>query len=193
MLTSIVRPDRRRAPSTHSTTIEPTIVETGCSWTCSRSVARSTSSLTSAVNIASSRTAASISSARCSAPMSGWCPNISIRSRKLVNGVRSSCLASETSRRCWALEVSSASRSLLKLVARSPTSSRRRVSIRSGSDWLSASAPAASATRVIGLATRCAMTQPNATAATTPSPPTVRSRRLSAPSESRSEVTSCPR
>ncbi len=92
--------------------------------------------------------------------------------RSVVSGVRNSCPASCTSRRCCSREAASASNIALKLVARLPSSSSRSTSILWSSRRVVVTRLAAAVNCFTGRRAPRETSQPSSAAARTPTPPT---------------------
>ena len=88
--------------------------------------------------------------------------------RRLVTGVRSSCDASATSRRCAATEPSSVSSMVLKRAAIRPTSSLPRASTRRARSSVAVMCSAASVRSVTGWMTGRENSRPSAAASAVP-------------------------
>ena len=88
--------------------------------------------------------------------------------RRLVSGVRSSCDASETSRRWASTESSSAASIVLNATARRPSSSLRSVSTRRRRSCVAVMSSAASVSRRVGTSADCATPRPSRAARALP-------------------------
>ena len=118
-----------------------------------------------------------MSSRRSSPAMSGVRWSTSRLVRRLVSGVRSSWLASMTSRCCWAFEIDSDDNISRKLDANRPTSSFPSTSMSGSSSLVSATCSAAAVRRRTGAVARVAISQATNAARPVPIRPKKKSRR----------------
>lgn len=140
--------------------------------------ARATRSPTRRVSSSSCATTSASSARRSGSGIASWRARTSRLVRRLVRGVRSSWLASATSRRCASRDVSSAESISLKLLASRASSSRPRTSIDAPRSWVRATCSAAPARRSTGRSAARAISSPiSAASSTPPAEINVRSRR----------------
>ena len=97
--------------------------------------------------------------------------------RRLVSGVRSSCPASATRRRCWAREEASAASIVLKDAASRPISSRRVTSMGTSRSRVAATCSAAPVSTATGRTAPREANQARTAASSTALPP-IRSNRV---------------